>query len=184
MEDADIIDLYFARNEDAIRQTDISYGRRLNILAQRMLHSREDAEESVSDTYLAAWESIAPHRPLFFFAFLAAICRNLSLNKLDWKLAAKRRAEVVTLTEEMETCIPDSGYERTVTGKEIGNAMDAFLEGLPKDSRLIFLRRYWYADSIAEIARRYGMTESKVKMQLVRTKEKLRIFLEKEEIGV
>lgn len=129
MEDADIIDLYFARNEDAIRQTDISYGRRLNILAQRMLHSREDAEESVSDTYLAAWESIPPHRPLFFFAFLAAICRNLSLNKLDWKLAAKRRAEVVTLTEEMETCIPDSGYERTVTGKEIGNAMDAFLGG-------------------------------------------------------
>ena len=117
MEDADIIDLYFARNEDAIRQTDISYGRRLNILAQRMLHSREDAEESVSDTYLAAWESIPPHRPSFFFAFLAAICRNLSLNKLDWKLAAKRRAEVVTLTEEMETCIPDSGYERTVTGK-------------------------------------------------------------------
>ena len=149
-----------------------------------MLHSREDAEESVSDTYFAAWESIPPHRPSFFFAFLAAICRNLSLNKLDWKLAAKRRAEVVTLTEEMETCIPDSGYERTVTGKEIGNAMDAFLEGLPKDSRLIFLRRYWYADSIAEIARRYGMTESKVKMQLVRTKEKLRIFLEKEEIGV
>ena len=71
-----------------------------------------------------------------------------------------------------------------MTGKEIGNAMDAFLEGLPKDSRLIFLRRYWFADSIAEIARRYGMTESKVKMQLVRTKEKLRIFLEKEEIGV
>lgn len=184
MEDADIIDLYFARNEDAIRQTDITYGRQLNTLAQQMLHSREDAEESVSDTYLAAWKSIPPHRPSFFFAFLAAICRNLSLNKLDWRLAAKRRAEVVALTEEMETCIPDSGYERNMTGKEIGCALDAFLESLPKDSRLIFLRRYWYADSIAEIARRYGMTESKVKMQLVRTKEKLRIFLEKEEIGV
>lgn len=184
MEDMQIITLFLARNEDAIRHTDDTYGRRLYHLADGILRSGQDAEESVSDTYLAAWESIPPHRPSFFFAFLAAICRNLSLNKLDWKLAAKRRAEVVTLTEEMETCIPDSGYERTVTGKEIGNAMDAFLEGLPKDSRLIFLRRYWYADSIAEIARRYGMTESKVKMQLVRTKEKLRIFLEKEEIGV
>ena len=184
MEDMQIITLFLARNEDAIRHTDDTYGRRLYHLADGILRSGQDAEESVSDTYLAAWESIPPHRPSFFFAFLAAICRNLSLNKLDWKLAAKRRAEVVTLTEEMETCIPDSGYERTVTGKEIGNAMDAFLEGLPKDSRLIFLRRYWYADSIAEIARRYGMTESKVKMQLARTKEKLRIFLEKEEIGV
>ena len=184
MEDQGIIALFFDRSEQAIEETDKKYGGYCYSIAYNILSNREDSEESVSDTYLAAWESIPPHRPSFFFAFLAAICRNLSLNKLDWKLAAKRRAEVVTLTEEMETCIPDSGYERTVTGKEIGNAMDAFLEGLPKDSRLIFLRRYWYADSIAEIARRYGMTESKVKMQLVRTKEKLRIFLEKEEIGV
>ena len=184
MNDDQIIQLYFDRSEQAIKETDTKYGGYCYSIAYNILTNPEDAEESVSDTYLAAWESIPPHRPSFFFAFLAAICRNLSLNKLDWKLAAKRRAEVVTLTEEMETCIPDSGYERTVTGKEIGNAMDAFLEGLPKDSRLIFLRRYWYADSIAEIARRYGMTESKVKMQLVRTKEKLRIFLEKEEIGV
>ena len=95
MEDADIIDLYFARNEDAIKQTDISYGRRLNLLAQRMLHSREDAEESVSDTYLKAWNTIPPRRPQHLFAYLAKICRNFSLDRLDWKNAAKRKAEVV-----------------------------------------------------------------------------------------
>ena len=84
----------------------------------------------------------------------------------------------------MEQCIPDAGHERTMRGKELGRILDAFLESLPKDSRVIFLRRYWYVDTIAEIARQYGMTESKVKMQLSRTKEKLRIYLEKEGIRV
>ena len=88
------------------------------------------------------------------------------------------------MTEEMELCIPDTSLERTMRGKELGRILDAFLESLPKDSRLIFLRRYWYVDTIAEIAQRYGMTESKVKMQLSRTKEKLRTYLEKEEISV
>ena len=99
-------------------------------------------------------------------------------------MAVKRKAEVVLLTEEMELCIPDTSLERTMRGKELGRILDAFLESLPKDSRLIFLRRYWYVDTIAEIAQRYGMTESKVKMQLSRTKEKLRAYLEKEEISV
>lgn len=160
------------------------YGRKLNTLAKNILLSREDAEESVSDTYMETWKTIPPHRPKYFFAFLASICRHLSLNRLDWNMAAKRKAEVVLLTEEMELCIPDTSLERTMRGKELGRILDAFLESLPKDSRLIFLRRYWYVDTIAEIAQRYGMTESKVKMQLSRTKEKLRTYLEKEEISV
>lgn len=184
MEDEKIIELFFARNEAAIRETDAAYGRKLHTLAKRILLSREDAEESVSDTYLETWKSIPPRHPQYFFAFLASICRHMSLNKLDWRLAEKRRADVVTLTEEMEACIPDASQERAMAGKELGRTLDAFLAGLPKDSRLIFLRRYWYMDPIAEIARRYGMTESKVKMQLVRTKEKLRTFLEQEEIRV
>ena len=103
---------------------------------------------------------------------------------MDWKQAAKRRAQVVPLTEEMENCIPDIVHERQMEAKELGRLLDLFLEGLPKDSRLIFLRRYWYVDSVPEIAARYGMTESKVKMQLSRTKEKLRSFLEQEGIYV
>lgn len=184
MEDAEIIELFLVRDEEAIQETDRAYGRKLNTLAWRILHSREDAEESVSDTYLETWKSIPPYHPKYFFAFLASICRHLSLDKLDWLLAAKRKADVVSLTQEMELVIPDSRYDQALEGKEIGRLLDAFLESLPKDSRLVFLRRYWYLDTIAEIAQRYGMTESKVKMQLSRTKEKLRVFLEKEDIRV
>lgn len=184
MEDTEIMELFWARNEDAIKETDAVYGRKLNTLAKNILLSREDAEESVSDTYMETWKTIPPHRPKYFFAFLASICRHLSLNRLDWNMAAKRKAEVVSLTEEIELCIPDTSHERVMQGKELGRILDAFLESLPKDSRMIFLRRYWYVDTISEIAQRYGMTESKVKMQLSRTKEKLRTYLEKEEISV
>ena len=184
VDDAKIIDLFWARNEDAIKQTDALYGRKLNALANKILMNREDAEESVSDTYMQTWDTIPPHRPKFFFAFLASICRHLSLNKLDWKMAAKRNADIVSLTEEMELCIPDTGHDRTMEARELGQILDAFLESLPKDSRLIFLRRYWYVDTISEIAQRYGMTESKVKMQLSRTKGKLAAHLEKEGIFV
>ena len=184
MEDAKILDLYFARDEDAIRETDTAYGKRLHALVKNILQNREDAEESVNDTYAEVWKSIPPRRPKYFFAFLASICRHLSLNRVDWKQAAKRRAQVVPLTEEMENCIPDAVHERQMEAKELGRLLDLFLESLPKDSRLIFLRRYWYVDSVPEIAARYGMTESKVKMQLSRTKEKLRSFLEQEGIYV
>ena len=160
MEDAKILDLYFARDEDAIRETDTAYGKRLHTLAKNILQNREDAEESVNDTYAEVWKSIPPRRPKYFFAFLASICRHLSLN------------------------IPDTVHERQMEAKELGKLLDLFLESLPKDSRLIFLRRYWYVDSVPEIAARYGMTESKVKMQLSRTKEKLRLFLEQEGIYV
>lgn len=184
MEDAEIIALFWARDEDAIKETDAVYGRKLNALARKILQSREDAEESVNDTYMETWKAVPPQRPRYFFAFLASICRHLSLTRLDWNMAAKRKAEVISLTEEMEQCIPDASHERTMRGKELGRILDAFLESLPMDSRKIFLRRYWYMDTIAEIARQYGMTDSKVKMQLSRTKEKLRTYLEKEGIRV
>ena len=96
MDDANILRLYFARDEQAIRETDQTYGRKLHSLSQRILNSREDAQESVNDTYLQTWRSIPPQKPRYFYGFLAAICRNLSLNRLDWNLAAKRKAEVVS----------------------------------------------------------------------------------------
>jgi len=184
VEDAKIIALFWARNEDAIAQTDAEYGRRLHQLAHRLLQNHEDAEESVSDTYLRTWNAIPPSKPKYFYAFLAAICRHLSLNRLDWKQAAKRHAEVVSLTQEMELCIPDTRREDVLRGKELGRLLDQFLDSLSKESRLIFLRRYWYVDTIAEIVQRYGMTESKVKMQLSRTRKKLSAFLEQEGITI
>ena len=184
MDDQKIVSLFWARNEAAIAETDAAYGRRLRALANRILGNLEDAEESVNDTYMETWKAIPPQRPRYFFAFLAAICRHLSLTRLDWNMAAKRKAEVVSLTEDMEQCIPDASHERTMRGKELGRILDAFLESLPKDSRVIFLRRYWYVDTIAEIARQYGMTESKVKMQLLRTRAKLKDYLEREGIAI
>ena len=184
MEDIKIIDLYFARNEEAITQTDAAYGRKLFCLAQRILHDEQDSEESVSDTYMKTWETIPPQRPTYFYAYLAKLCRYFALGKLDWKNAAKRKAEVVSLTDEMALCIPDKRKEAEVSAKEIGRAMNEFLENLSQESRVIFLRRYWFCDTIAEIAERYGISESKVKMRLLRTRNQLAEYLNKEGITV
>ena len=184
MEDTKILELYFARRESAIAETDNAYGRRLHTLADRIVRSFEDAQECVSDTYLKAWQTIPPRRPDSLFAYLAKICRYFALGRLDWRNAARRKAEVVSLTAEMELCIPDNSRERQLSGRELGQLLNQFLSELPRDSRVIFLRRYWYVDTVAEIATRYGMTESKVKTQLHRTRKKLAEFLQKEGVRV
>jgi len=184
VEDTKIIALFWERNEQAVKETDIAYGRRLYVLSSNILHNREDAQECVSDTYMETWKSIPPKRPKYFYAFLAAICRNLSLNRLDWRMAEKRSAEVVALTQEMESCIPDRRQDAELDRREFKRVLESFLDSLPKESRLIFLRRYLYVDTVAEIAARYGISESKVKTQLHRTRNKLRSFLAKEGIFV
>ena len=184
MEDAQIIELFFQRNEQAVKETDTAYGRRLYALSNNILNNREDAEESVSDTYMETWKSIPPKHPKYFYAFLASICRNISFNRLDWRLAAKRNAEVVALTQEMETCIPDTRQEGEMDRRVLRRILENFLDSLSKESRLIFLRRYLYVDTVAEIAARYGISESKVKTQLHRTRAKLHTYLAKEGIYV
>ena len=184
MTDLQIIELYWNRDEEAIKQTDYVYGTRLHSLADKIVQNREDAQECVSDTYLKTWDTIPPQRPEHFFAYIAKICRNFALGVLDWKGAAKRKGEVVTLTQEMEACIPDPQHQRKLEGQELGEVLNRFLEGLSQDNRVIFMRRYWYLDSVAEIAKRYGMSESKVKTQLHRTRAKLHSFLQKEGITV
>lgn len=184
MEDSKILDLFFVRNEDAIKHTDDTYGRRLYHLAQNIVKNEQDAEESVSDTYLKAWDTIPPQRPQHFFAYLAKICRNFALKKLDWKNAAKRSAEVVSLTEEMELCIPDQARDRETEARELSMLLDRFLRTLTPENQMVFLRRYWYADTIAEIAVRYGISESAVLMRLNRTRTKLYAYLKKEGINV
>ena len=184
MEDQGILKLFFARSEQAIAETDRKYGGYCYSIAYNILSSKEDSEESVSDTYLKAWNTIPPRRPQHLFAYLAKICRNFSLDRLDWKNAAKRKAEVVSLTQEMELCIPDTQRERQRDGKELGMLLDAFLRTLTPENRMVFLRRYWYVDTIAEIAVRYGLSESAVQMRLSRTRAKLCTYLEKEGIFV
>ncbi len=184
MNDAGISELYWQRNQDAISETDRAYGRRLFGLAEGILRNAEDSQECVNDTYLKAWVTIPPQRPKYLFAYLAAICRNLAFGRLDWKNAAKRKAEVVSLSEEMERCIPDRGQEGRFESRELGRVLNAFLESLSQESRVIFLRRYWFCDSIGDIAKRYGYTESKVKVRLHRTRAQLSAYLEQEGITV
>lgn len=184
MEDGKIIDLYFRRDEEAIRQTEAAHGHKLYTLAYRILLSREDSEESVSDTYLKAWESIPPTRPVYFFAYLAKICRFEAFGRLDWRNAAKRKAEMVELTAEMELCIPDLSSQLKMESEELGRLLNEFLGTLNEESRKIFMRRYWYTDSIMEIAQRYHLSESNVKTRLFRTRNALKAFLEKEGITV
>jgi RNA polymerase sigma-70 factor (ECF subfamily) len=182
--DEQILDLYWQRNEDALACTDHVYGQKLNALAFRILSRQEDAEETVNDTYWKAWQVIPPQRPSYFYAFLAKICRHLAFGRLDWAQAAKRNAEIVSLSNELENCIPDRMYRVDLSGEEIGHLMNEFLAETPKESRVIFLRRYWYGDTVKEIALRYRISESKVKVSLHRTRNKLRTYLEKEGISV
>ena len=184
MDDSKIIELFFARNEDAIKHTDDTYGRRLFHLADNIVHNDQDAEESVNDTYMKAWDTIPPQRPEHFFAYIAKICRNFALKRIDWQKAKKRNAEVVTLTQEMENCIPDTYHDMEADERELGRILDAFLRTLTPENQMVFLRRYWYVDTIAEIAVRYGISESAVQMRLNRTRSKLAMYLAKEGIKV
>lgn len=184
MEDEVIIELFWARDEMAIKNTALKFGGKLHQLAMKILYNHEDAEESVNDTYLTAWNTIPPQRPAYLFAYLAKICRLTAYGKLDWKTAKKRQAEIVELTAEMESCIPDTSAETSVAGEEIGRLLNIFLAGLSEEKRLIFIRRYWFGDSISDISKRYGLGASKVKVSLLRTRNALKIFLEKEGLTV
>lgn len=148
------------------------------------MKSKEDAEESVNDTMLNTWNTIPPQRPTYYFAYIAKICRYVSFGMLDWKNAQKRKAEIVTLTEEMELCIPAPmlAENEEMSSEEIGRILNGFLSDLTEEKRLIFMRRYWYGDSIQRISERYGISEGNVKTTLFRLRKKLKNHLEKEEI--
>lgn len=181
MEDNAIIELYWQRSQNAISETAAKYGGRLNSLSMNILHSREDAEECVNDTYHAAWNTLPPQRPNFFFAYLAKLTRNFSFSRYDYYHAQKRGATVVELSDELENCIPaPNDLEQKMESKEIGRIVSEFLHSQSPEMRRVFVRRYWYLDSIQTISEAYGISESKVKSMLFRMRGKLREHFEKE----
>ena len=184
MEDAQIIALYWARNEDAISETDRKYGPFCHGIAQRILRIREESEECVSDTYLQAWNNIPPQKPNAFRAWLGRITRNLAISRYRKAHAEKRGGgEMAIALEELQTCIPgQSNVEEITESREIVAVLDRFLEGLPEKERNIFLRRYWHVNSVKEIAAAYGAEQGQIAAQLFRTRNKLRAALEKEGI--
>jgi len=185
MDDNKIIDLYWARSEDAIYETASKYGRYCFNIAYNILFNKEDSEESVNDAYLAAWNTMPPKRPKILAAFLGKMTRYISLDRWKNRTAAKRGGgEVPLVLDELEECISgEESTENIYLQKEFARDINYFLEGLPEVERKVFLCRYWYLDSIADIAKRFGFTESKVTSMLYRTRGKLKCMLEKEEIA-
>ena len=186
MEDSRIIDLYFARSEDAIAQTDAKYGAYCRAIAMNILKSREDSDECVSDTWLHAWNAMPPQRPSILSSFLGRITRNLSFDRCRRQNAEKRGGGSLPLAlDELSECVPSSvRVEQTLEARELAEAIDRFLRTLPERECSIFLRRYWYVDTVQEIAARYALRENTAKSILFRTREKLRRYLAGEGIIV
>ena len=179
MEDSQLINLYFERSEAAIEKTEIQYGKYCLTIARNVLHNEEDAEECVNDAYLAAWNAIPPAKPDCFRAFIGKITRNIALDRYDKQTAAKRGGGEVTeaIDEFAETLPAKETVESQIEGQELGRLINSFLTELPKEKRVLFVRRYWYLSSIEEISDEYGLSKSNVKTSLLRIREKLKEYL-------
>jgi len=187
LKDTEILDLYFDRNEQAIAETQNKYGTYCFSIAYHILHDQEDSDECVNDTWMRAWNSIPPSRPEFFNIFLGTITRNLSFDRWKKKKAAKRGSGELELElDELAECIPAAGSstEEAVEAAELQRMINEFLRTLPEKECNVFLRRYWYSEEYAEIAKRYGMNLNSVKTSVFRTRGKLKAFLEKQGITV
>lgn len=183
MEDTQIIELYFQRSESAISETDLKYGAYCNTIAYNILQNSEDSEECQNDTYLKLWNTIPPTRPSNFKAFIGKITRNLALNIYEKHKAQKRGAGSVELAlDELEECIPDASASVPSEDSVVTECLNSFLKSLPTQHRNIFIRRYFYMASVSEIADFFKMNESTVRVSLKRTRDKLKVFFEKEEI--
>lgn len=182
MDDPKIVDLFLRRDENAILQTKEKYGRRLRDLTYGIVRDAQTAEGCENDMYLAAWNAIPPHAPRdYLYAFLARIARRISLNCCRDRRRLKRSAHICQLSAELAQCIPaPDDVERRIDDFILRRAINDFLSDLDAEKRNIFIRRYWYLDSIADIAQRYSLSESKVKTTLFRCRRQLRARLEKE----
>ena len=176
MEDTAIINLYFDRSEEAIQATVEKYGRYCFSIAWNVLYDKEDSDECVNDTWLATWSSIPPRKPTILSSFLGKITRNLAIDCFRRKKAAKRSADHISeLCKELEEIEDAAAYSLNdeIQRKEILEILEKFLDSLKKGDRDIFIRRYWYMDSISEISARHGISESRIKSSLYRSRKKL-----------
>lgn len=180
MEDKAIIELYFARNEKAISETDIKYGKYCSTIANNILNNREDTDECVNDTYMQTWNSLPPQRPSILKAFLGKITRNLALNLYKKQHTQKRYDGIEASIDELEECIVnDFNLEEIIEINELTSIINDYLATLKDIKRKILVERYWYISSVKEIAEKHNLSESNVKMTLARSREELKVFLEK-----
>lgn len=179
MDDNGIIQLYWDRDDQAIRITSEKYGSYCKSIARNILDNEEDAEECVNDTYLNAWNAMPTHWPEQLAAFLGKITRNLSFNRYKRDHAEKRGSgEMALVLDELADCVSNTdSVEQIMDRQELAEAVNAFARGLPAKKRNIFVRRYWYADSVLEIAKDHGMLQGSVSKTLERTRKQLKAYL-------
>ena len=181
MEDAQIIDLYFQRDESAITQTAAKYGIFCHKLARNILSIEEDAEECVNDTYLQAWNAIPPLRPDKLGAWLGRVVRNIAINMWNKNHRKKRYSGMELLLAELEECIPSSQtVEQKVEEKELTEAINVWLGSLSREDRILFLRRYWNGEAVKELARERGMTPGRLARRMYGLRQNLKFRLEQE----
>ena len=185
MEDEQIVALYWARKEQAISASAEQYGAYCQSIAVNILQNRSDAEECVNDTWLAAWNSIPPQRPAPLRTYVCRIARNLATKRYHANAAEKRDSRYDLALDELAECVPDSsGVEDAVAARELAAAISRFLDTLSYEDRFVFMRRYWYADSLPEIAKMAGMRYGAAAVRLHRVREKLKKYLLKEGVPV
>ena len=185
MRDQEITELFWERKEQAVIESNIRYGAYCRRISHNILANKEDVEECMNDTWFRAWNSMPTERPGILQAFLGAITRNLSLDRYRKNHSKKRgEGEISYIYEEMQDCISGENMELHVENMELAEMINRFLAGMKTENRRIFVRRYWYFDSIAEIAKRFSISESKVKSSLMRSRESLRKCLAQEGIEV
>ena len=182
MDEKDIIDLYFARNEEAIRETDYAFGDAIRSLSYRILQTTEDSEENLNDTCMTAWRTIPPVRPFSLRAYLLKICRRKALDRLNTGGPQKQNEELAALTEEMENCIPDSRLKEQAEKIELSRLINHFLGTLSVERRDILIARYFCLESIPEIAGDFGYSETRIRFILFRVRKSLKKTLESEGI--
>ncbi len=181
MDDRQIVELFFARSEEALRETDAKYGRLCFRIAQNILSRDADAEECVNDAYLCLWNAIPPQKPEDLAAYVSKIVRNVSLKRLRFNSAMKRNIQAEVSLSELESILPDSMAESEVDDRQLGKLISAFLWRESESSRNVFISKYFFFDSVREIAERYSYSESKVKSMLFHTRRRLQNYLLKED---
>lgn len=181
MDDSKIIDLFYARSEQAIVELSTKYGSIFNQIAKSILNNSLDAEECVNDAYLGAWNTIPPQKPDPLLTYVCRIVRNLATMKYHANTAMKRNSFYDTALDELEDCLAAPvDVDEELSAKELSRLLDCFLDTLEEKSRVMFVRRYWYSDSIPDIALRFRMNNNNVSVRLLRIREKLRKYLMKE----
>ena len=184
MKDNEIIELFNQRNQLAINKTSEKYGNYCYCISYNILKNAEDSEEFVNDTYMKAWNSIPPERPVCLSAWLARVARNVALDRSKYNAAACRRSALTEAFEELEPWLVavEGDPQKALDEKEFRHMLNDFLRAQSPEARRFFLRRYWYGESVREIAQTCGVKETKVKTSLFRTRERLRKELEREEL--